>query len=58
MTLSLLIGLAMFGTVLALFINFGRSLGHSGAVPPVPAAWAGNLFYGLAFAGLFARARR
>ncbi len=41
-----------------LFINFGRSLGHSGAVPPVPAAWAGNLFYGLAFAGLFARARR
>lgn len=41
-----------------LFMNFGRALGHAGAVPPVPAAWAGNVFYGLVFAVLFARARR
>jgi lipopolysaccharide export system permease protein len=41
-----------------LFMNFGRALGHAGAVPPVPAAWAGNVFYGLIFAGLFLRARR
>ncbi len=41
-----------------LFMNFGRALGHAGAVPPVAAAWAGNLFYGLAFCGLFLRARR
>lgn len=41
-----------------LFMNFGRALGHAGAAPPVLAAWAGNVFYGLAFVGLFLRARR
>lgn len=41
-----------------LFMNFGRALGHAGALPPLPAAWAGNLCYGLLFAVLFARARR
>lgn len=41
-----------------LFMNFGRALGHAGAVDPLPAAWAGNLFYGLLFLILFARARR
>jgi len=41
-----------------LFMNFGRALGHAGAVPPLPAAWAGNVVYGLVFAALFARARR
>jgi len=28
-----------------LCMNFGRALGHSGALPPVPAAWAGNVLY-------------
>lgn len=41
-----------------LFMNFGRALGHSGTIPAVPAAWAGNAFYALVFAVLFARARR
>ena len=41
-----------------LFMNFGRALGHAGAVPPLVAAWSGNLFYGLIFAVLFVRARR
>ena len=41
-----------------LCMNFGRALGHAGAVPPVPAAWTGNVLYGLLFAVLFARARR
>ena len=41
-----------------LFMNFGRALGHAGAIPPLPAAWAGNVFYGLLFLMLFARARR
>jgi lipopolysaccharide export system permease protein len=41
-----------------LFMNFGRALGHAGAVPPLVAAWTGNLFYGLLFLILFARARR
>ncbi|MFH1842812.1 MAG: LptF/LptG family permease [bacterium] len=30
-----------------LCMNFGRALGHSGALPPVPAAWAGNVLYAL-----------
>lgn len=41
-----------------LFMNFGRSLGHAGAIPPLPAAWTGNVLYGLLFCILFARARR
>ncbi len=41
-----------------LFINFGRSLGHAGTLPPVAAAWSGNLFYAFLAAVLFARARR
>ncbi len=41
-----------------LFMNFGRALGHSGTIGPVPAAWAGNLAYSLIFAVLFVRARR
>lgn len=41
-----------------LFMNFGKALGHAGAVSPLVAAWSGNLFYGLMFAVLFLRARR
>ena len=41
-----------------LFMNFGRALGHSGTIPPVPAAWSGNAVYALIFAVLFTRARR
>lgn len=41
-----------------LFMNFGRALGHSGTIAPVPAAWAGNVAYSLVFAVLFVRARR
>lgn len=41
-----------------LTMNFGRALGHSGALPPVAAGWGGNAIYVLAAAGLWARARR
>lgn len=41
-----------------LFINFGRTLGHNGTLPPIPAAWAGNAVYSLIFLVLYARARR
>ena len=41
-----------------LFMNFGRALGHSGTIGPVPAAWAGNAAYAVIFVVLFARARR
>jgi lipopolysaccharide export system permease protein len=41
-----------------LFMSFGKALGHNGTLPPVPAAWAGNLFFGLVFLVMFLRARR
>ena len=41
-----------------LFMNFGRALGHNGTLPPVPAAWAGNVVYAVAFAIMYLRARR
>jgi lipopolysaccharide export system permease protein len=41
-----------------LFMNFGRALGHNGTLPPVPAAWAGNAVYAVAFVVMFLRARR
>ena len=48
--------LISFGYYLAM--NFGRALGHSAVLPPWPAAWAGNLLYGVVAMGLFLRARR
>ncbi len=48
--------LISFGYYLS--VNFGRALGHSGALPPVIAAWAGNLAYTVLALGLFARLRR
>jgi lipopolysaccharide export system permease protein len=41
-----------------LFINFGRTLGHNGTLPPIPAAWSGNVVYALIFVVLYTRARR
>ncbi len=41
-----------------LFMNFGRALGHNGTLPPIPAAWAGNVVFAFLFMFLFARARR
>ena len=41
-----------------LFMNFGKALGHNGTLAPIPAAWAGNVFFGLLFLVMFLRARR
>ncbi len=41
-----------------IFMNFGRSLGHNGTLPPLVAAWSGNAVYTLIYLFLFARARR
>ena len=41
-----------------LFMNFGRALGHNGTLSPIPAAWAGNTVYAIAFAVMYLRARR
>lgn len=41
-----------------MFMNFGKSLGHTGAVPPLLAAWSGNVFFLGLFLVLFRRARR
>jgi lipopolysaccharide export system permease protein len=53
-----------FGLTLAvgfgyyLLMMFGRSLGHSGVLPPVAAGWAGNVVYALGTWVLWIRARR
>ncbi len=41
-----------------LFMNFGRALGHTGALSPVLASWAGNVVYGVSGWILWLRARR
>ena len=41
-----------------MLMNFGRALGHSGAVPPWLAGWGGNGVYVLLSMVLFVRARR
>ncbi len=51
--LTLLVGFGYY-----MFMNFGKSLGHTGMIPPIPAAWAGNIFFLLLFFALYARARR
>lgn len=40
------------------FIRTGQSLGHSGTLPPVLAAWIGNFFFGVLAVVLLKRARR
>lgn len=53
-----------FGTTLLIsfgyymLMNFGRALGHSGAVPPWLAGWGGNGVYALLALVLYVRARR
>ena len=51
--LTLLVGFGYY-----LMMMFGRSLGHSGVLPPLVAGWGGNAVYVLLAWGLFARARR
>lgn len=51
--LSLLISFAYYG-----FLKTGQALGHSGALPPVVAAWMGNIFFGALGIYLVMRARR
>ncbi|MBD3221335.1 LptF/LptG family permease [bacterium] len=51
--LTLLIGFGYY-----LLMMFGRSLGHSGLLPPVVAGWAGNGLYALMTWALWAHARR
>ena len=41
-----------------LFMNFGRSLGHNGTLPPLVAGWTGNLVYAAIGWILFLRMRR
>jgi len=48
--------LISFGYYLS--VNFGRALGHSGALPPLIAAWAGNIAYSVLALTLFLRVRR
>jgi len=40
------------------FIRTGQSLGHNGNLPPMVAAWMGNIFFGALAIELFRRARR
>jgi lipopolysaccharide export system permease protein len=51
--LTLLVGFGYY-----LMMMFGRSLGHSGVLPPIVAGWAGNAVYVLLAWVLFLRARR
>ena len=48
--------LISFGYYLSM--NFGKALGHNGALPPLLAAWAGNIAYATLAAVLFLRLRR
>ncbi len=41
-----------------LFMSFGQSLGHEGTVPPLVAAWTGDVVFFILFLVLFLRARR
>ncbi|MCX5800412.1 MAG: LPS export ABC transporter permease LptG [Candidatus Eisenbacteria bacterium] len=51
--LSLLISFVYYG-----FLKTGQALGHSGTLPPVLAAWMGNIFFGGLAVCLLYRARR
>ncbi len=48
--------LISFGYYLS--VNFGRALGHNGALPPIIAAWAGNFTYSVVAIVLFWKIRR
>ncbi len=51
--LTLMVGFGYY-----LMMMFGRSLGHSGVLPPLAAGWSGNVVYSILAWSLFARARR
>ncbi len=51
--LTLLVGFGYY-----LLMMFGRSLGHSGVLPPLVAGWAGDAIYSVGTWVLFMRARR
>jgi len=51
--LSLLVSFVYYG-----FLKTGQALGHSGTLPPVLAAWMGNIFFGSLAIYLLYRSRR
>ncbi len=57
--LAVWFGLSVFISFLYYaFIRTGQALGHNGALPPLLAAWAGNIFFGILAFELFRRARK
>lgn len=57
--LAVWFGLSVFISFLYYaFIRTGQALGHNGALPPLLAAWVGNLFFGVLAFELFRRARK
>jgi lipopolysaccharide export system permease protein len=57
--LAVWFGLSVFISFLYYaFIRTGQALGHNGALPPLLAAWAGNLFFGVLAFELLRRARQ
>jgi lipopolysaccharide export system permease protein len=57
--LAISFGLSIFiSFVYYAFIRTGQALGHNGAIPPLLAAWLGNLVFGVLAIELFRRARR
>ncbi len=57
--LAVSFGLSVFiSFVYYAFIRLGQALGHNGSLPPILAAWIGNLFFGVVALELLRRARR
>jgi lipopolysaccharide export system permease protein len=57
--LAISFGLSIFiSFIYYAFIRTGQALGHNGSIPPLLAAWLGNLVFGLVGIELFRRARR
>ncbi len=57
--LAISFGLSLFiSFIYYAFIRTGQSLGHNGTLPPVLAAWMGNIFFGVLALELLRRARR
>ena len=50
---TLLVGFGYY-----VLMNFGRALGQREVMPPVLAAWAGNILYAIGTATLYWRAKR
>jgi lipopolysaccharide export system permease protein len=57
--LAVSFGLSVFiSFIYYAFIRTGQALGHKGALPPLLAAWIGNIFFGVLAVELLRRARR